>query len=69
MTTTRLRELTENSRLSEAIKQIEEGTPVNWVQVASLQCLDIATCGRAELLDALDREDQADEDLKEIISP
>ncbi len=63
----RLRDLTESSRLNEVAEKIERGEDVDWNRVHTLQSLDIARAGRAALLDALDREDEADEQLRELL--
>lgn len=63
----RLRAITERDRLGEAAEKVERGEQVDWPQLAALQGLDTARAGRAALLDALDREDEADADLERII--
>lgn len=63
----RLRKLTERDRLGEAVAKLEAGEEVDWQRLADLQPLDTVVAGRAALLDALDREDQADADLERIV--
>ena len=62
----RLRAMTERDRLGDVVAAIENGEPVDYGKVRQLQTLDVARAGRAALLDALDREDEADADLKRI---
>lgn len=63
----RLRAITERDRLGPLADQIERGEAVDIPRILALQGLDTAQAGRAALLDALDREDQADADLAEAI--
>jgi len=62
----RLRVITERDRLAEAAEQVEQGERVDWSKVATLQALDIAAAGRAALVDALDREAEADAEFEQI---
>jgi len=63
----RLRTITERDRLREAAEKLERGEEVDWQQLATLQGIDVANAGRAALLDALDREDEADADIERIL--
>ena len=59
----RLRAITERDRIAEATDALERGETVDWQKIAALQANDVVEAGRAALLDALDREDKADEDF------
>lgn len=59
-------ELLENSRLAGAIEQVEKGEEVDWDRLLTLQSLDIARAGELFLIDALEREDEADEQFRQL---
>ena len=56
-----------NGRLSVAAAQIEKGEPVDWRKLSQLQAVDCATAGQLALADAIEREDQADERLQQLL--
>ena len=63
----KLRTLTERDLLAEAMETLGRGEVVDWKSLALLQTLNIASAGRASLVDALEREDEADADLERIL--
>jgi hypothetical protein len=56
----------EDGRLARVIEQVENGEPVDWQRVALLQTLDIARAGQRFLTEALEREENADEQLRSL---
>lgn len=62
----RLRAITGRDRLAEAVEKLERGETVDWRLLNTLQTLDAAIAGRAALLDALDREAEADADIQRV---
>lgn len=52
------------SRLVDLIKQVEQGEDVDLKRVAKLQALDLARLGEVFVVEALEREEQADEQLR-----
>ena len=63
----RLREITERDRLSEVAAALERGEKVDYDRLRQLQAIDLAQAGRAALLDALEREDEADAEFERIV--
>ena len=58
--------LLKNSRIARAIETVEKGGRVDWNRLATLQALDIVRAGQLFLVDALEREDEADEQLRQF---
>lgn len=58
----------ETNRLTEVIGQVERGEEVDVNRVLALQSLDIARAGQLFLADALKREDEADEQFRQLLS-
>jgi len=55
------------SRLTEVIEALENREPVDVQRVAALQSLDLVMAGRAVVLEAMEREDQADEQFRQVL--
>ncbi len=60
-------EMLENSRLAEVIGQVERGEEVDVERTLTLQALDVVRAGELFLADALKREDEADEQFKQLL--
>lgn len=63
MQSSRAIQLLEESRLAGVIEDVEAGRPVDVRKIETLQALDVARVGQLFLVDALEREDKADEEL------
>lgn len=61
-------DMLETNRLTEVIGQVERGEEVDVNRVLALQSLDIARAGQLFLADALKREDEADEQFRQLLS-
>ena len=61
-------DMLENNRLASVIGQVEEGEEVDIDRVLALQSLDAARAGQLFLVDALKREDEADEQFEHFVS-
>lgn len=58
--------LHEESRLAGVIRDVEADLLVDIKKIGTLQALDLAEIGRSALADALDRENEADEQARQI---
>lgn len=63
MQSSRAIQLLEESRLAGVIEDVEAGRPVDVRKIETLQALDVARVGQLFLVDALEREDKADEEF------
>ena len=63
----RLRAITKNDRLAGIVERLEHGEPAGMQNLAAVQPFEMARAGRAALLDALDREDEADANAKQLL--
>lgn len=58
----------ENSRLAQAITQLESGESVDWQKVAELQALELARIGEVFALETIKTEREADDQFSEQLS-
>ena len=63
----RLDGMNATDRIGDVAGQLERGEPVDWGRLPMLQVTDIARAGRAALLDAIDREKEADEQFRQFL--
>ncbi len=61
-------DMLENNRLAEVIEQVEKGEEVDVDRALALQSLDAVRAGQLFLVDALKREDEADEQFKQLVN-
>lgn len=64
--TSRTIEMLEKSRLAGVIEQVEKGEEVDTNRILTLQALDIARAGELFVAEALKREDEADEQFRQL---
>jgi antitoxin (DNA-binding transcriptional repressor) of toxin-antitoxin stability system len=55
------------NRLSEVIEAVEAGQPVDYSRVARLLALDMAALGRQFVVEALEKEEEADARFEQIL--
>lgn len=55
------------NRLLDAVKLMEQGQPVDWGRLASLQQLDLAILGRQALESAVREQEQADDECRQLL--
>lgn len=66
MSTSRLAAMADTTRLDGIAERIEQGEGVDWRRVLFLGSLDVVRAGRIALVEALQREDEADDQLREL---
>ncbi|KKM65697.1 hypothetical protein LCGC14_1488670 [marine sediment metagenome] len=62
----RLAAMASTARLDGIAERIERGEHVDWDRVLALQALDVVRGGRIALAEALAREEEADEQLRQL---
>lgn len=55
------------NRLLDAVRAMEQGQPVDWGRLASLQQLDLASLGRQALESAVREQEQADDECRQLL--
>ena len=66
MSKSRLAAMADTTRLDGIAERIEQGEDVDWRGGLFLESLDLVRAGRIALVEALEREDEADEQLRRV---